>query len=131
MIPSRFEYMSPTSIPEAVAILAKYPDDAKVLAGGQSLISLLKLRLASPAYLVDIGRIPNLSYIREEGGKIAIGAMTPYAELRESKLLQGKCSLLPKAATVVGDVQVRNRGTLGGSLRTRIPRATCRRLFWR
>ena len=116
MIPSRFEYLSPTSLPEAVAILAKYPDDAKVLAGGQSLISLLKLRLASPAYLVDIGRIPNLSYIREEGGKIAIGAMTPYAELRESKLLQSKCSLLPKAATVVGDVQVRNRGTLGGSL---------------
>ena len=116
MIPSRFEYLSPTSIPEAVAILSKYPDDAKVLAGGQSLISLLKLRLASPAYLVDLGRIPNLSYIREEGGKIAIGAMTPYAVLRESKLLQSRCALLPKAASVVGDVQVRNRGTLGGSL---------------
>lgn len=117
MIPNRFEYFSPASLPEAIALLSTYQDDAKVLAGGQSLISLLKLRLASPKCLVDIGRIEGLSYIHEErDGKIALGAMTTYAEIRESELLQSACPLLPRAAAVVGDVQVRNRGTLGGSI---------------
>jgi len=117
MFPSSLEYFRPSSIPEALTILTKYRDDAKVLAGGQSLVSMLKLRLASPKCLVDINRIEGLGYIREEkGGKIAIGAMTRYAELRESVLLQEKCPLLPSAAAVVGDVQVRNRGTIGGTV---------------
>ena len=117
MIPSRFEYVCPAKLEDAFAVLTAYQDDAKILAGGQSLVSMLKLRLANPKYLVDIGRIEGLSYIREEAdGKIAIGAMTTYAQIKDSKLLQEKCSLLPETASVVGDVQVRNRGTLGGTL---------------
>ena len=120
MIPPKFDYVAPTSIQEAVGLLAKNPDEAKILAGGQSLLSVLKLRLARPALLVDIGRIEGLNYIREDGtggqGRIAIGAMTTYAQIRESALLQQKCRLLPEAAAVIGDVQVRNRGTLGGGL---------------
>ena len=117
MYPSRFEYFAPATVEEAVQLLAKNPDDAKVLAGGQSLVSFLKLRFANPKYLVDLGRIGGLNYIREDGsGKIAIGALTTYAEIKESKLLQEKCPILPQAAAVVGDVQVRNRGTLGGSM---------------
>jgi carbon-monoxide dehydrogenase medium subunit len=120
MIPPKFDYVAPASVQEAVGLLTKHQDEAKVLAGGQSLISVLKLRLARPALLVDIGRIPGLSYIREDGaggqGHIAIGAMTTYADIRASALLQSKCPILPQAAAVVGDVQVRNRGTLGGAL---------------
>lgn len=122
MIPPKFEYVAPASLPEAVAFLASHPGDAKLLAGGQSLIPVLKLRLASPGYLVDLGRIGGLSTIREEpgtGGRpgtIAIGAMTTYAEIKESALLRQKCPLLSHTVAVVADVQVRNRGTLGGSL---------------
>ena len=121
MYPSRFEYFAPTTLDEAIQLLAKNPDEAKVLAGGQSLVSFLKLRFANPKYLVDLGRIGGLNYIREDGsssgaGKIAIGALTTYVEIKESMLLQEKCPILPQAASVVGDVQVRNRGTLGGSM---------------
>ena len=122
MIPPKFEYVAPTSLTEAAAFLASHPGDAKLLAGGQSLIPVLKLRLASPGFLVDLGRIGGLSTIREEpgaGGKpgtIAIGAMTTYAEIKQSALLRQKCPLLTQTAAVVADVQVRNRGTLGGSL---------------
>lgn len=122
MIPPKFEYVAPASLSEAAAFLASHPGDAKLLAGGQSLIPVLKLRLASPGFLVDLGRIGGLSYIREEpgaGGKagtIAIGAMTTYAEIKESALLRQKCPLLTQTVAVVADVQVRNRGTLGGSL---------------
>src|SRR5579885_3534039 len=116
MFPSSFEYFCPSTLQEALSLLSTYEDDAKVLAGGQSLVSMLKLRLASPKYLVDINRINGLNYIRQEDGKIAIGAMTRYADVRESKLLQDLCPLLPRAAAVVGDVQVRNRGTIGGSV---------------
>ena len=116
MIPPKFEYYAPASLQEALALLSAHGEDAKLLAGGQSLLSILKLRLAQPACLVDIGRIPGLNSIREDGGKIALGPMTTYAEIRESKLLREKCPLLPQAAAVVGDVQVRNRGTIGGSL---------------
>jgi carbon-monoxide dehydrogenase medium subunit len=119
--PSAFEYFAPTTLREAVELLAKNADEAKVLAGGQSLVSFLKLRFANPKYLVDLGRIQGLSYIREDGSssstrKILIGALTTYAEIKESKLLADKCPILPQAASVVGDVQVRNRGTLGGSM---------------
>jgi carbon-monoxide dehydrogenase medium subunit len=86
------------------------------MAGGQSLLSLMKLRLASPGHVVDLGRIPALNFIRDEGDAIAIGAMVTYAELRASPLLQARCALLPQAAAVVGDVQVRNRGTIGGAV---------------
>ena len=121
MFPSSFEYFAPTTLHEAIALLAKNPEEAKVLAGGQSLISFLKLRFANPKYLIDLGRIGGLSYIREDGsssgpGKIVIGALTTYAEIKESKLLAEKCPILPQAASVVGDVQVRNRGTLGGAM---------------
>lgn len=117
MIPGKFEYFAPTSLEEALRLLSAYPEDAKLLAGGQSLLSILKLRLANPAYLIDLGRIPGLSYIREAGrDRIAIGALTTYAEMKESELLRSQCPLLPQTTAVVGDVQVRNRGTLGGSL---------------
>ncbi|MBI2817133.1 MAG: xanthine dehydrogenase family protein subunit M [Acidobacteria bacterium] len=117
MIPSKFDYYSPATLQEALSLLSEYGDDAKVLAGGQSLVSLLKLRLASPRCLVDLGSIGNLSYIHEDGAdNLLIGAMTRYAEIAESKLIAEKCPLLRQTALVVGDVQVRNRGTLGGSL---------------
>jgi len=117
MIPAQFEYYCPRTLGEALPILAEYQDEAKVLAGGQSLISVLKLRLASPQCLVDIGQIDGLRGIREAAdGRIVLGAMTTYAEIRASKLLQSRCPLLPQTAAVVGDVQVRNRGTIGGSL---------------
>ncbi|MBI4484062.1 MAG: xanthine dehydrogenase family protein subunit M [Acidobacteria bacterium] len=116
MIPPKFEYFAPTSLQEAVSLLAGYGEEAKLLAGGQSLLALMKLRLASPKYLIDLGRIGDLNYIREEGGRIAIGALTTYSQIKRSHLLQSKCALLPQTATWVGDVQIRNRGTLGGSL---------------
>jgi len=123
MIPPRFEYVAPATLAEAVGVLASRPGQAKVLAGGQSLLPALKLRLANPEVLVDLGRIPGLSYIREDSGAIAIGAMTPYVEIKESALLREKCALLPQAVAVVADVQVRNRGTLGGSLANADPSA--------
>jgi len=116
MIPPKFEYVAPTSVAEAAKFLAAHPDDAKLIAGGQSLVPVLKLRLAKPGYLVDLGRIAGLSYIREDAGKIAIGGMTTYADIKASALLREKCPLLPETATVIADVQVRNRGTIGGSL---------------
>ena len=117
MIPNQFEYSAPATLDEAIKLLVTHQDEAKVLSGGQSLVSMLKLRLASPGHLVDLNKIKGLSYIRKESdGKIAIGAMTTYAEVKDSKLLQDECPLLPQAAGVVGDVQVRNRGTIGGSV---------------
>jgi len=116
MYPNRFEFFSPTSIEEALSLLSTYQDDAKLLAGGQSLLSLMKLRLANPKVIIDLGRIADLDYLRADGDKLAIGARTTYAQIRESALLRDKCPLLPKAAAVVGDAQVRNRGTIGGSL---------------
>ena len=116
MYSNKFEYFSPQSLEEALALLSTYRDDAKLLAGGQSLLSLMKLRLANPKYLIDVGRIADLNTIRADGDKLNIGALTTYAQIKESDLLRNKCPLLPKTASVVGDAQVRNRGTLGGSL---------------
>ncbi len=116
MYPNRFEYFAPASLEEALSLLSTYQDEAKLLAGGQSLLSLMKLRLANPKYLVDLGRIADLNYIRKDGDAIVIGALTTYAEIHGSDLLRKNCALLPKTASVVGDVQVRNRGTIGGSL---------------
>ena len=116
MIPTSFEYYRPQTLDEADGLLTKYGEDAKVLAGGHSLIPAMKLRLAQPKVLIDIGRIADLDYIRERDGKIAIGAMTTHYEIESSKLLAEKCSLLTKVAPQIGDVQVRNKGTIGGSL---------------
>lgn len=116
MHPRTFDYFSPASLDDALALLSKHQNEAKLLAGGQSLLSLMKLRLASPQVVIDLGSVPGLSFIKEDDGKIAIGALTTYADIKESQLLKAKCPLLPETASVIGDVQVRNRGTLGGSL---------------
>ena len=116
MIPAQFDYQAPATLEEAVALLAGDPDGARVLAGGHSLIPAMKLRLAQPQLLVDIARIKSLAYIREEGDQILIGATTTHYQLESSDLLQQICPLLPECAKSIGDVQVRNKGTIGGSI---------------
>src|SRR5947207_13691838 len=116
MYPANFDYARPATVDEAIALLARHGEDAKVLAGGHSLIPAMKLRLARPSVVVDIGRIAGLSYIRDGAGHIAIGAMTTHAEIEGSVLLAQKSPLLKETAGHIGDVQVRNRGTIGGSL---------------
>ena len=116
MYPAAFEYLAPHGITEAIALLKQYGDDAKLLAGGQSLVPMMKLRVARPKYLIDIHRIADLSYIREEAGQICIGSMTRHVEIEESELLREKIPMLCEAASKIGDAQVRNRGTLGGGL---------------
>ncbi len=115
MIPSQFDYHRPTTLDEALRLLSQ-SEDAKVLAGGHSLLPAMKLRLAQPKTIVDVGRIADLNYIREQNGLIAIGAMTTHFEIESSALLKDKCPLLPELALHIGDVQVRNKGTFGGSL---------------
>ncbi len=116
MIPANFEYFAPKNVDKALALLEKYGDDCKVLAGGHSLIPVLKLRLAAPAVVVDIGRIKKLDYIKVDGQTISIGAMTTHATIAASKKIKKHCPLLAETAAQIGDQQVRNRGTLGGSL---------------
>ncbi len=119
MIPSAFEYIRPTSVDEALAALTEHGDEAKVLAGGHSLLPMMKLRLASPGVLIDIARIPELSYIRfdeEDGDTIRIGAATRHADLISSTMLGDRAPLLSYVASLVGDRQIRHRGTIGGSL---------------
>lgn len=116
MIPANFDYIAAKSLDEALSLLAHHKDDAKILAGGHSLLPALKLRLAQPKVLIDIGRIKDLSYIREQGGQIHIGAMTTHFQIETSDLLRHACPLLPETATNLGDLQVRNKGTMGGSL---------------
>jgi carbon-monoxide dehydrogenase medium subunit len=116
MIPGSFEYHAPTSLPDALGLLARFGDEAKLLAGGHSLLPMMKLRFAQPAHLVDLGRIGELKGIREEGGTLRIGAMTTENELIWSPLLQQKCPLLVEGARQIADPQVRYRGTLGGDL---------------
>jgi carbon-monoxide dehydrogenase medium subunit len=116
MIPGAFEYHAAKSVDDALKLLGQYGDDAKLLAGGHSLIPALKLRLQSVGHLIDLGRIGGLDYIKEAGGKIAIGALVTHQALESSKLLRDKCPLLADCAGHIGDVQVRNRGTIGGSL---------------
>ncbi|HEY6308323.1 MAG TPA: xanthine dehydrogenase family protein subunit M [Candidatus Angelobacter sp.] len=116
MIPPSFEYLRPKTIPEALAFLEQYGDDAKVLSGGQSLIPMMKLRLARPAYIVDLNRIAGLSYIKEEGGFLKIGGLTREAELESSALIRSKYPLLMDTAGVIADPQVRNLATVGGNL---------------
>ncbi len=116
MIPSNFEYFAPATIEAALKLIDQYGDDAKILSGGQSLIPVLKLRLAAPAVLIDIGRIKELKAIAVEGNTIRIGANATHAELANSAELKQHCPLLCETAAQIGDQQVRNRGTIGGSL---------------
>ncbi|HYV24818.1 MAG TPA: xanthine dehydrogenase family protein subunit M [Pyrinomonadaceae bacterium] len=115
MIPAQFDYARANTLDEALNLLAQN-EDAKILAGGHSLIPAMKLRLTQPPLLVDIGRIKDLSYIREEDGQIRIGAMTTHYQIESSDLLKAICPLLPECASHIGDMQVRNKGTIGGSL---------------
>src|SRR5947208_7737399 len=116
MYPAPFDYFRPTSLDEAVQLLAQHGDEAKLLAGGHSLIPAMKLRLAQPKALVDLGRIASLSGIREANGRLVLGAMTTHAEIEASPLVRSKCPLLAEVASHIGDMQVRNKGTIGGSL---------------
>ena len=116
MIPAAFDYQRASSVDEAVSLLGQHGDDAKLLAGGHSLLPLMKLRLATPAVLIDISRVGDLSYVREDGGTVAIGALTRHHDLQESELLRSQVPLLAHAAGKVGDPQVRHRGTIGGSI---------------
>ncbi|MFZ1134134.1 MAG: xanthine dehydrogenase family protein subunit M [Candidatus Korobacteraceae bacterium] len=116
MIPPVFEYLRPTTIPEAIAFLQQYGDDAKILSGGQSLIPMMKLRIARPAYLIDINRIAGLSYIKEEGGFLKIGGLTREAELEDSPLVHSKFPILVDTERVIADPQVRNLATVAGNL---------------
>ena len=114
MIPQNFEYSTPNNLNEALALLAG--GNAKVLAGGMSLIPLMKLRLAAPDHLVDLRRVSDLKAIREESGNIHIGSTATHYDIESSPLIRGKCPLLAEAASNIGDVQVRNMGTIGGSI---------------
>jgi carbon-monoxide dehydrogenase medium subunit len=116
MIPPTFEYHAPGSVDDAIALLSQYGDEAKILAGGHSLLPMMKLRFAEPEHLVDINNIESLKGIREENGAIVIGSMTSESALIASSLLQEKCPMLPEAAKMIADPQVRNRGTIGGDI---------------
>ena len=116
MFPASFGYLAARSVEEAIELLTKHGEDAKLLAGGHSLIPAMKLRLASPRYLIDIGRVPGLSGVRVDGENIAIGALTVHADVASSDLVRKHVPGLAEAASVIGDMQVRNRGTIGGSV---------------
>jgi carbon-monoxide dehydrogenase medium subunit len=115
-VPAVFDYHPATTIEEAIALLQQYGDDAKVLAGGHSLIPAMKLRLSQPGHLVDIGRVPGLSYVREEGNAVVVGALTTYTTMARSELLARYYPIIPEAINLIADQQVRNRGTIGGSI---------------
>ena len=116
MIPAAFDYKRAGSAAEAIALVGEFGEDAKFLAGGHSLLPLMKLRLASPSVLVDIGRLTDLSYIRDAGDHIAVGALTRHRDVETSSILATHAPLLAHAAGHVGDPQVRHRGTIGGSI---------------
>lgn len=116
MIPAAFDYVRAGSADEALSLLAEHGDEAKVLAGGHSLVPLMKLRLATPSVLVDVGRVDDLKYIRDEGDHVAIGALTRHRDVEVSDVLARDVPILAHATSHVGDPQVRHRGTIGGSL---------------
>ncbi len=115
MIPAAFNYAAPKTVEEALKLLGRHRN-AKLMAGGQSLLSLMKLRAASPPLVVDLGRVRGLAYIRKRGNTLAIGAMTTHTEIAASAVVQKEVRVLAQAAEAIGDLQVRNRGTIGGSL---------------
>jgi len=116
MYPAQFEYHKASTVKEALDLLGKYKDEAKLLAGGHSLLPAMKLRLAQPKHLIDSGKVAGLSGVKEEGGTLVIGAMTTHYAIESSALLKSKCPLLPEVAGHIGDPMVRNMGTIGGSL---------------
>jgi carbon-monoxide dehydrogenase medium subunit len=116
MIPAAFDYHRPASLDEAIGLLARHGEGAKLLSGGMSLLPTLKLRLGSFAHLVDLGRIPGLEYVREQGGFLCIGAMTRQAVLEGSDLVRSKYPILADAVPLIADPLVRNRGTIGGNV---------------
>ena len=116
MIPAPFDYVRAESAEEAISLIGQHGDEAKFIAGGHSLLPMMKLRLAQPTVLIDIGRLSDLSYIRDEGDHVAIGAMTRHMDVETSALLKEHVPLLAHAAGHVGDPQVRHRGTLGGTI---------------
>jgi aerobic carbon-monoxide dehydrogenase medium subunit len=116
MIPAAFDYHSPATLAEAIDLLGRYGDDAKVLSGGQSLLPLLKLRLGAAGHLVDIGRIPNLEYVREDNQMLKIGGRTRETALEHSNLIRKKYPILADTAAVIADPLVRNLATVGGNL---------------
>ena len=116
MIPAAFDYVRASSAAEAISLIGQHGSDAKFLAGGHSLLPLMKLRLVAPSVLVDVGRITDLSYIKDAGDHIAIGAMTRHMDVEKSSVLAQHVPLLAHAASHVGDPQVRHRGTIGGSI---------------
>jgi carbon-monoxide dehydrogenase medium subunit len=116
MIPAAFDYQVAESAEQAIALLGEHGDESKLLAGGHSLIPMMKFRLATPTVLIDVARINDLSYIRDEGGHLAIGAMTRHCELETSDVVAAGAPMLQHVASLVGDPSVRHRGTLGGTL---------------
>ena len=123
MIPESFDYQRANSVSEAISLLKQHGEDAKILAGGHSLVPTMKLRLATPGTLIDIGGISELKYIKDKGGYLAIGARATHWEIESSDLIAKKAPALSQAAAQIGDVQVRNRGTIGGVLAHSDPQA--------
>ncbi|GAA4673883.1 xanthine dehydrogenase family protein subunit M [Nocardioides nanhaiensis] len=116
MIPAAFDYVAPTSVEDALAALAQHGDDAKIIAGGQSLLPVLRMRLNAPEVIVDLGRIPTLRGVRDDGDAIVIGAMTPHAVVGSDPLVAEHAALIGKAVEHLADAQIRHRGTFGGAL---------------
>jgi len=116
VIPAKFDYERADSVDAAVSLLQQHGEDAKLLAGGHSLLPLMKLRLAAPAVLVDIGRIGDLRYVNDGGDHVAIGALTRHHDVAASELLDGECPIVSHTAGLIGDPQVRHMGTIGGSV---------------
>ena len=116
MYPAQFDYHTPGSIKEALDLLGKHKDDAKLLAGGHSLLPAMKFRLARPAHIVDLRKVPGLSGVKEDGGTLVIGAMTTHYAVESSAVVKSKCGVLAQTAAMIGDPMVRNMGTIGGSL---------------
>jgi carbon-monoxide dehydrogenase medium subunit len=116
MYPASFDYHTPATVQEAISLLGKLGDDAKLLAGGHSLIPMMKLRLAQPKHLIDLRKVPNLAGIKEDGNTLVFGAMTTWWQIESSKVVKAKIPVLSETAAMVGDPAVRNLGTIGGSL---------------
>jgi len=130
MIPAAFDYAAPGTLEEAFALLEEYGDEAKILAGGHSLIPMMKLRFAEPGRLIDINNIPGLSYIKEEDGYLKIGAMTRESDLERSDLIPGKYQIFLDASKLIADPQVRNMGTIGAILHMEMRQMTILQLCW-
>src|SRR5439155_1109937 len=119
MYPAAFDYHAPKNVKEALGLLGKLRDDAKILAGGHSLIPMMKLRLAQPKHLIDLRKVAGLTGIKEDKGMIAIGAITTHWEVESSKVLKSKCPVVSETAAMIGDPAVRNKGTIGGTRKGR------------